>query len=77
MKFFDDPLPENGGFLNALGARDSFEMLSMAWLQFDPHGRTISAHENGFVDFLQIVRELRKVVLIPEPSQLFNGIRTR
>lgn len=74
MKFFNDPLPKNDGFVHAPGARDSLEMLRLAWWQFDAHALALSAHENGFADLLQSVREVREVVLIPKRGQLFDGI---
>lgn len=77
MNSLNDPSPENGGFLHALGARDSLEILSLGWRQFDAHGRTLRAHENGFANLLQFVCEVGEVMVIPEPSQLFDGVRTR
>lgn len=77
MESFNDPSPENSSFLHALGARDSLELPNLGGRQFDAHGRTLGAHENGFADLLQLVREIREVVLIPEAGQRFDGIRFR
>lgn len=77
MKSFQYPLPKNGGFLDTFGARDFLEMLRFGRLKLDAQRRSFGAHKHGFADLLQIVPEVREVVLVPEPSQFFDGIGSR
>jgi hypothetical protein len=65
-------LPNNGGLLQTLGARDLPEMLSLSGLQVDAQRLPPGAPEHRFVDLFQVVRKIGDVVAVPKTQPVLQ-----